>query len=291
LPVLRKRRLVLAALGAALLVLLLAAPGALGDAITPESGGSENADDIDTLYKVTLYIALVIFLIVEGTLIWSLVRYRYRRGRPEAAQIRGNTPLELGWTVGAALIVVALSAVTFLYLDDIQNPPPSDRGGLGAAAGQLAAIGQPNPPRSGGPTLHIDVNGQQYLWRFDYPGSPQLFSYYEMVVPTATTVTLDITASDVVHSWWIPKLGGKADAVPGHVNEAWFKIPRGKEGVYSGQCAELCGAGHADMRAVVRAVTPEEYEAWAERQRADIEAAQEGLAEQREQAEGEEEER
>jgi len=291
LPPLRKRRLVFAALGAALLVLLVAAPGALGDAITPESGGSENADDIDTLYKVTLYIALVIFLIVEGTLIWSLVRYRRRRGGPEAAQIRGNTPLELGWTLGASLIVVALAAVTFLYLDDIQNPPPSDRGGLGASGGQLAAIGQPDPPRSGGPTLHIDVNGQQYLWRYDYAGSPQLFSYYEMVVPTGTTVTLDITASDVVHSWWIPKLGGKADAVPGHVNEGWFKIPRGKEGVYSGQCAELCGAGHADMRAEVRAVTPEEYEAWAERQRADIKAAQEGLAEQRRQFEGGEEER
>jgi cytochrome c oxidase subunit 2 len=286
----RKRRLFLAALGVALLALLVAAPGALGDAITPESGGSENADDIDTLYKVALYIALVIFLIVEGTLIWSLVRYRHRRGGPAAAQIRGNTPLELGWTVGASLIVTALSALTFLYLDDIQNPAPSDRGGLGASGGQLAAIGQPNPPRSGGPTLHINVNGQQYLWRYDYPGSPQLFSYYEMVVPTGTTVTLDITASDVVHSWWIPKLGGKADAVPGHVNESWFKIPRGKEGVYSGQCAELCGAGHADMRAEVRAVTPEAYEAWAERQRADIQAAQEGLAEQRPQFEGGEEE-
>jgi cytochrome c oxidase subunit 2 len=111
LPSLRKRRLGLAALCAGLL-LLLAAPEALADALTPESGGSENADDIDTLYKITLYVAIVIFLIVEGTLIWSLVRYRYRRGGPEAAQIRGNVPLELGWTVGAAMIVVVLTAVT-----------------------------------------------------------------------------------------------------------------------------------------------------------------------------------
>jgi cytochrome c oxidase subunit II len=279
----------MAALCAGLLALLVAAPEALADAITPESGGSQNADDIDSLYKITLYVALVIFLIVEGTLIWSLVRYRYRRGGPEAVQIRGNTPLELGWTVAASVIVVVLAAVTFLYLDDIQNPPPSDSGGLGASAGQLAAIGQPDPPKSGGPTLNIDVNGQQYLWRYDYPGQPQLFSYYEMVVPTGTTVTLDISASDVIHSWWIPKLGGKADAVPGHVNESWFKIPRGEEGTYTGQCAELCGAGHADMRATVRAVTPEEFEAWAERKRADIKEAQEGLAEQREQFEGQEE--
>jgi cytochrome c oxidase subunit II len=286
-----RTRLLLAALCAGILVLLVAAPGALADTITPESGPSENANDIDTLYKITLYIAIVIFLIVEGTLIWSLVRYRYRRGGPEAVQIRGNTPLEMGWTVAAALILVVLTAVTFLYLSDITDPPPSDRDGLGASAGQLAAIGQPDPPKSGGQTLNIDINGQQYLWRFEYPGSPQLFSYYEMVVPTGTTVTLDITASDVIHSWWIPKLGGKADAVPGHVNEAWFKIPRGEEGVYHGQCAELCGAGHADMRAQVRAVTPEEFEAWAERQRNDIEEAQQGLAEQRKQFEGSEEER
>jgi len=129
------------------------------------------------------------------------------------------------------------------------------------------------------------VNGQQYIWRFDYPGKPQLFSYHELVVPTGTTVTLKITASDVDHSWWIPKLGGKADAVPGHVNETWFKVERGEEGVYGGQCAELCGSGHADMRALVRAVTPADFQAWSQGQRDDIKAAQEGLARQREQRE------
>jgi cytochrome c oxidase subunit 2 len=285
LPQLRKRRLLLAALGAALLALHVAVPGALADALTPESGGSPQAEDIDTLYKITLYVALVIFLIVEGTLIWSLVRYRHRRGGPEPMQIRGNTPLELGWTVGAALILVVLAGVTFLYLPDIKDPPPSGPDGLQAERNQVAAIGQPNPPKSGGPSLHIVVNGQQYVWRYDYPGNPQLFSYYEMVVPTDTTVTLDITGSDVIHSWWIPKLGGKVDGVPGHTAETWFKVPRGKEGVYRGQCAELCGSGHADMRAMVRAVTPEEYEAWADRQRDDIKAAQEALARQREERE------
>jgi cytochrome c oxidase subunit II len=276
---------VLAALAAVLVALLLVAPAALADVLTPESGGSPNAEDIDALYKITLYVAIVIFLIVEGTLIWSLVRYRSRRGGPEAAQIRGNTPLELGWTVAAALILVVLTVVTFLYLDDIETPPPSDREGL-ASGTELASIDQPDPPRSGGPTLDIDVNGQQYLWRYDYPGERPLYSYYEMVVPTGTTVTLDVTASDVIHSWWIPKLGGKVDGVPGHVNETWFKIPRGKEGIYGGQCAELCGAGHADMRAEVRAVTPERFESWAEETRDAIEEAGEALARQREQREG-----
>jgi cytochrome c oxidase subunit II len=266
--------------------LLLLVPGASADLLTPESGGSQNANDIDTLYKITLYVAIVIFLIVEGTLIWSLVKYRLRRGGPEAAQIRGNTPLELGWTIGAALILVVLATVTFIYLDDIENPPPSGPNGLQASQASFATIDQPAPPKSGGPTLTIGVNGQQYIWRYDYPGREPLFSYYEMVVPTDTTVVLDVTASDVIHSWWIPELGGKVDGVPGHVNKTWFKIPAGKAGrVFDGQCAELCGEGHADMRAEVRAVTPTQFEAWADRRRADIKTAGEALAEQRKQRE------
>jgi cytochrome c oxidase subunit 2 len=229
----------------------------------------------------------VIFVIVEGTLIWSLVRYRHRRGGREARQIRGNTPLELGWTVAAALILVVLTVVTFLYLDDIQNPPESGPNGLSASSTQFATIDQPAPP-GGRPSLKIEVNGQQYLWRYDYPGKRKLFSYYTMVVPVDTTIVLDITATDVIHSWWIPKLGGKADAVPGHVNQTWFKIPADQAGTtFIGQCAELCGAGHADMRAEVRAVTPAQFESWADQQATDIEDAGEGLAEQRKQREGE----
>jgi cytochrome c oxidase subunit II len=282
LPRRRTRVVLLAALAACLIALLIAAPGALADAFTPESGGSPNADDIDTLYKITLYVAIVIFLIVEGTLIWSLVRHRARRGGPEAVQIRGNTPLELGWTVGAALILVVLTVITFVYLDDIKNPPPSGPDGL-AMQTQFASIDQPRPPRGGGPTLNIDVDGRQYLWRYDYPGEQPLYSFYEMVVPTDTTVTLDVSAADVIHSWWIPELGGKVDGVPGQVNETWFKIPSKYAGTtFEGQCAELCGANHADMRAAVRAVTPEEFESWAERTRAEIQEAGEALAEQRE---------
>jgi cytochrome c oxidase subunit II len=289
------RRLLLAALAAALLAFLIAAPATLADTFSPESGGSQNADDIDTLFKITLYVGIVIFLIVEGSLIWALVKYRGRRNAPEAAQVRGNTPLELGWTAAAALILVVLTVVTFLYLDDIENPPPSGPNGLQASNSMFASIDQPNPPRSGGPFLRIQVNGQQYLWRYDYPGRQTLFSYHSLVVPVDTTVVLEVTGSDVIHSWWIPKLGGKVDGVPGHVNETWFKIPAKFAGetfeegtVFSGQCAELCGAGHADMRAEVRAVTPDQFEDWADEQRAAIEEAGEALADQREQREGEE---
>jgi len=279
------RRLLLTALIAVVFACLLGAPAALADTFTPESGGSPNADDIDTLYKLTLYIGIVIFLLVWGVLAWSLIKYRARRDGV-AHQIRGNTPLEIGWTIGAASILVVLTVVTFLYLDDIENPPASGPNGLRADAGQFASIDQPEPPKSGGPVLTIHVNGQQYIWRYDYPGKEQLFSYHQMVVPTDTTVVLEIESSDVIHSWWIPKFGPKADAVPGYVNETWFKVPAGREGVYRGQCAELCGPNHADMRAQVKAVTPEEFEAWAARKSAQIEAAGVALSEQRKEREG-----
>jgi cytochrome c oxidase subunit II len=281
------RRLILAALAAALLALLVAAPSALADTFTPESGGSPNADDIDTLYKIALYVAIVIFLIVEGTLIWSLLRYRHRRTGPDAAQIRGNTPLEVGWTVAAALILVVLTVVTFVYLPGIENPPESGVNGLRASETRFASIDQPKPP-GGRPYLRIQVNGQQYIWRYDYPGKQTLYSYHTMVVPVDTTVVLEVTSTDVIHSWWIPKLGGKVDGVPGHVNDTWFKIPPDKVGTtFNGQCAELCGAGHADMRAAVRAVSPEEYQDWAEQQADAIQEAGEALAEQRKRREGE----
>jgi len=281
-----RRRLTLLAFAAGLLALMAAAPAAWAGAFTPEHGGSPNANEIDRLYRIVLYIAIPIFLIVEGTLIWSLIKFRERRGGPAPAQIRGNTPLELGWTVGAAVILVVIAAITFIYLGDIKNPAPSGPDGLALGA-TVASLDQPNPPGDGGESLDIEVNGQQYLWRYDYPGE-QIYSYHELVVPTDTTVTLKINSSDVVHSWWIPKLGGKADAMPGHTNEAWFKIS--EPGVYKGQCAELCGEGHADMRAQVRAVSPEEYTTFVEQRGQEIKEAQEGLAEQRRKRETEEQE-
>jgi cytochrome c oxidase subunit 2 len=263
--------------------LLVLAPEASADLITPESGPSKNANDIDTLYKITLYIGLVIFLLVETTLIYSLIKFRARRSGPEAAQIRGNTPLEISWTIGAALILVMLATVTFIYLPGIKNPPASKADAIQAAEGSdYATINQKEPP--GDNALRISVNSQQYIWRYDYDDSKdQLFSFHTLYVPVNVTVTLKIYSSDVIHSWWVPKLGGKADAVPGHVNETWFRAE--EEGTYEGTCAELCGDGHADMRTRVVVLPADEYQAWAEQQAADIKEAQTGLAEQRKERE------
>jgi cytochrome c oxidase subunit 2 len=143
-----------------------------------------------------------------------------------------------------------------------------------------AAVGQPNPP--GGKALQIHVNGQQYIWRYDYVGEKPisegraLYAYTDMVVPINTTVILKIYSSDVAHSWWVPHLGGKADAIPGHTNATWFKIS--KPGTYYGECAELCGENHADMRSRVIALPVDQFKSWLDRQRRDILASQQALA-------------
>jgi cytochrome c oxidase subunit 2 len=278
----RRSRVAAAAFGA-LFAALVAAPSAFAGLIAPESGGgSPNAEHIKTLYLIAFALGIVIFLLVEGVLIYSLVKFRWRRGGEPPAQIRGNTRLEVGWTIGAAAILVVLTIVTFIFLGPIKNPAGSKPGGYVAEKAQsegklqFAALNQSDPPGPANTHLNIDVNGQQFLWRYDYPGKDQVFSYVDMYVPINTTVTLDITASDVDHSWWIPKLGGKADAIPGYTNHTWFRIS--DPGVYEGQCAELCGEGHADMIARVHALEPDAYKAWLTNQAADIKESQALLA-------------
>jgi cytochrome c oxidase subunit II len=247
---------------------------------TPESGGSPNANQIDTLYKITLVIALLIFFAVEGGLAYALIKFRKRKGAV-AAQIHGNTRLEIGWTAAAAVILVGLAVLTFSKLSSIQNPPNS-----GANGASLSQLGEQNnllyastnrrlPPD--GKALDINVIGRQYIWQFVYPGASEPdglgapYSYEEMVVPTNTTVSLDLVSEDVVHSWWIPELGGKFQVVPGYHNYTWFKIS--KPGIYRGQCAFLCGRGHARMIATVKAVPPAQFETWLAHQKEAISEA------------------
>jgi cytochrome c oxidase subunit 2 len=233
---------------------------------TPQSGGSPNANEIDSLYKIALYAGLVIFVGVEGALAYALLKFRARR-RAVAAQIRGNTRLEVGWTLGAAAVVLGLAVVTFVKLSAIQNAPNSGPAGdhLVAGRGTLFASTQRKLPPNG-KALNITVIGRQYIWQYAYPGANEPdglgapYSYEAMVVPTDTTVSLDIVSVDVVHSWWVPQLGGKFQAVPGYHNYTWFKISR--PGLYRGQCAVLCGTGHARMIATVRAVPPAQFDAW-----------------------------
>ena len=246
--------------------MLALAPAAGANLLTPKSGGSPNADQIHTLYSIILYIAAVVFVAVEGALVYSVYRFRAKRSRV-AAQVHGNTPLEIGWTVAAALILVVLTVVTFVKLPSIINPPNTGSHGF-----LVADLGRPTPPNH--KPLYICVTGRQFIWRYTYGTncnngafSGKLpYSYQEMVVPADTTVVLAIQSTDVIHSWWVPSLAGKVDAVPGYTTYTWFKAPKastpGHPVVYHGQCAQLCGREHYAMTARVKVVTPQQYQAW-----------------------------
>ena len=268
-PGARIRRRLLLAVPAAVAGGLLAAPAAHAGLFFPESGGSPNADSIKTLYVMVFILGLFIFAGVEGTLLYSLFKYKARRGRT-AAQIHGNTKLEIGWTVGAAVILIFITAFTFIKLPSITDPKPSlvDENGQTALVSDGQLLAATNKLTVKGPSLQITVNGQQYVWRYHYPGKENLLVYGDMVVPVGMTVLLDVTADDVVHSWWIPKLGGKMDAVPGYTNRTWFRIPPDaipqgqKQVVFTGQCAELCGRNHANMYARVIGMPMDDYKRW-----------------------------
>jgi cytochrome c oxidase subunit 2 len=269
---LRLRRRATALATAALLALsvsLIATPVALANFITPKAGGSPNADSIANLYNLILVLAIIVFAIVEGALVYSVYKFRAKRGAL-AAQIHGNTPLEIGWTVAAALILVIITTITFIKLPGIINPPNSSRN-----AALTAALGVPTPPNN--KPLVICVQSRQFIFRYSYGTgckndafSGKLpYSYTDMVVPAGTTVQLVIQSSDVIHSWWIPSLGGKVDAVPGYTTYTWFKAPHAGS-TYIGHCAQLCGREHYAMLARVRVVTPAQYLEWISRQKAAI---------------------
>lgn len=222
------------ALAAALVGAGAAAAGNAGFA--PVTPNSPNAEHTRTAYFVILAFTGAIFVIVETLLVVFVWKYR-SRGRPrttDGAQVHGHTRLELIWTVIPVIILCVIALVVFLQLPSISNAP--------AAA---------NP-------LRITVEGHQYYWQFDYPNGAR--SIGDLHVPQGQVVDLDVVSEDVVHSWWIPALGGKIQAIPGRTNHLWFQALR--TGVSSGQCAELCGPFHAAMTARVLAETDDVFERW-----------------------------
>ena len=291
----RRLRMLAAAMPVVIVGALMFSPAAFAGWFLPQSDGSPNADGIRTLYILIALIGLVIFVGVEGLLIYSMVKYRARKGRV-AAQIHGNTQLEIGWTVGAAAILIFLTVFTFVLLDDIKNPAASqiDANGNQISAGtQYASTDQPAAP--GGNELRIRVVGQQYSWEFKYPdnGDQQVYAWNDMYVPIGRSVVLDIESVDVAHSWWIPQLGGKMDAIPGYVNKSWFQVPLDRQQgdrplIYEGQCAELCGRGHADMLARVIALPYDDWKAWYDGKADALQQAKKDAADERERINSEE---
>jgi len=202
--------------------------------LTPVEPASPNATHIQHAYYLILGFTAGIFLLVESLLVVFVWKYR-SRGRPravEGAQVHGHTRLELIWTAFPVVILAIIAGFVFYELPNIDSAP--------AAADPI----------------HITVEGHQYYWQFDYPNGAR--SIGTMHVPSGAVVDLKVVSPDVIHSWWIPALGGKIQAIPGRTNHTWFQATR--QGSFDGQCAELCGVFHASMLATVQSESQQAYQ-------------------------------
>lgn len=219
-------------LSTALLVLLLSACAADApqDVLRPEGPISRTQD---RLWDITFFVAVVVFVIVEGALVYALIRYRRRPGR-EAADFHGNTRVEVVLTVVPALILAALAVPTVKTIFDLSARPTGD-------------------------VLEVTVTGHQFWWRYEYPQF-KVTTANELHIPVGRPIYITIKGADVIHSFWVPRLGGKQDVVPGRIN--YLTLRADKPGAYMGQCTEFCGLSHANMRLRVIAHTEQDFRDW-----------------------------
>jgi cytochrome c oxidase subunit 2 len=226
---------------------------------------SPPAESIRNLSVLVFAITGFIFIVVEGILIYSIVRFRRRgtSGGAEPAQVYGSKPIEIAWTAAPALIVFVLVLVTARTLWEVNVPPPQ--------------------PREGDNTLFVTVVGRQWWWEYQYQlynGKPiravgvdrkatdlPVVTANELHVPASEEgiprqIYLTLKSADVCHSFWVPRLAGKTDLIPGRINSMWFQTDR--PGLYLGQCAEYCGTQHANMLIRVVVDSPSDFERWLE---------------------------
>jgi cytochrome c oxidase subunit 2 len=215
---------------------------------------SPNGQDIYTLYEIISIPAIIVFIGVEAALLW--VVFRYRRAKQPAGyvppQIHGHTGLEIAWTIAPLVIVLGIAAYSFVELQKDFQPIDNAQ-------------------------MTIIVRGHQFGWTYTYPDftvdqeGTLNGDVTPFVVPTHTLVRLQFEGTDVIHSWWVPAISGKTDAVPGYPNFSWLKIDQ--VGTWHGECAELCGAGHSTMQIIVQAMDQPQYDAWAAQQAAAAKAS------------------
>jgi cytochrome c oxidase subunit II len=217
------------------------------------------------LHMTIFWVCVAIGIVVFGAMIWSLINYRKSRGAVPDVTLVHNTKVEFIWTVVPVFILVAMAVPAARVLVEIEDTSKSE--------------------------LTIKVTGFQWGWEYDFLDKgvdyyshldrksnrarellsgidPDTVDHYlrnvdePLVVPVGTKVRLLITGAEVIHSWWVPELGVKKDAIPGFINEAWFRVDADKAGLYRGQCAELCGRDHGFMPIVVDARPKADFEAW-----------------------------
>jgi cytochrome c oxidase subunit 2 len=196
---------------------------------------------IQDLYVLIFWMAVVVFVGVEGYLLYAIIRYRRRSPDELPSQTHGNTRLEIAWTIipSLVLLVIAVPTINTIFAAD--------------AVPQNA-------------TQYVKVIGHQWWWEFQYPNLG-VTTANELHLPLGETVRFDLTSADVIHSFWFPRMGGKVDVVPTRTNHMWF-TPR-ETGEFYGQCVEFCGTQHANMRMRLYVDTPEQFQAWVQQQRAE----------------------
>ena len=223
------------------LLLLTACEAYDGPQTTLTPQGSSSRAILD-LYNVILIMAAIVFVVVEGLLIYSVVRYRRRPEDGIPLQIHGNRPVEIAWTIIPALIVLFLATMTFrtqsLLVQPVKNP------------------------------LHVTVIGHQWWWEFRYPDY-QVVTANELHLPGNRDVEFRLESVDVIHSFWIPRLFGKTDVIPGHVNTLTF-TPQNTTAplLIRGECAEFCGGTHAQMGMYAVVEPQAQFDAWVKQQQA-----------------------
>jgi cytochrome c oxidase subunit 2 len=220
----------------------------------------------------TLWFIIPIVLLVMALLAWCLVRYR-ERANPAPSRTSHNTTIEVIWTLGPVVILLLLAVPSFQLLTAQYTLPEEPALTIKATANQWNwdYEYQFEEPVSFNSAILGDADRESF-GKTDLAEFPRLLATdNDIVVPVNATVRVLVTASDVIHAFAVPAFGIKVDAVPGRINETWFKATR--EGIYYGQCSELCGKDHAFMPIAVRVVSQEQYESWATAARDDLQAA------------------
>lgn len=242
----------LRAVGAAVVGGLLVVGASACSAIESFNPVTPQGLSIANLFLAVMVLSAFIFLLVAGLLITILFRYRGRPGDEDPPQVHGNRNLEIVWTVAPALILVVFFILTLRTMSTVNATAPS--------------------------ALRVRVIGHQWWWEFHYPDLG-VVTANEMHLPVGVAVRLEVESADVIHSFWVPKLGWKKDAIPGKTNPMWVQFDQA--GVYDGPCTEYCGLQHAWMRIRLVAEPPEKFDSWVQQQRLAAAARPESAAAER----------
>ncbi len=239
---------------------LFASLTAAQNQVNMSPGVTEIGADIFELHMLIMWICVVIGVAVFAVMFYSIYAHRKSRGH-EASQFHESTKVEIAWTVVPFLILIAMAVPATSTLLEVYDNDEAELDVLitghqwkwkyeylDETGENISFFSNLTTPQE--EIYNTEVKGDNYLLEVDEP----------LVIPTNTKVRFLITANDVIHSWWVPELAVKRDAIPGFINEAWTRVPQ--EGIYRGQCTELCGAYHGFMPVVVHAVSPEEFQAW-----------------------------